>query len=464
MIRRRLLWAMLAPLLLVLLAAGFYLQYRLGEALERELSGKLQALSAAVAQDVDAELVALFNPGDEETRVFRNMRSRLLELAQVTDLQRIMVFAPDGGVWLDSAGEAPIASVYVRLGSDRREIYQALDGRAASSTLFRGSDGRLWKSAYAPLRHGDRISGVVMVEGSAQSLQLVRQMQRTLLQIGLFAAAAAAVLAWLLAAHMTRPLAQLRTAAVKIGAGNLQDPIPAKGRDEVAFLGRTMEEMRQAVLTRIEQQKAMLAGVAHEIRNPLAGIELFAGLVQDEAESAAMKQKAERILKETRNLKALVQHFLEYARPIEPKPQRCAVAAAWQACCELLQAEIGQRPFSFQLQGQGDVRVDPLQLQQMLFNLLLNGVQSMDKGGAISGRVGTEGDFVSLEIADQGHGIPENDQPHIFEPFFSRKENGMGLGLAMVRNLAVANRGEIVLLSSSCEGSTFRLCLPLAHE
>lgn len=451
---------MLAPLLLVLLTGGIYLHDRLAETLETELSSKLEALAAAIAQDMDAGLIAQLNPGDEETRIYKNLRNRLQNLAQVTDLQRIMLLSGSGRVWLDSAGESPVLSLYVRFGSDRREIDQALQGRTAGSTLFRGSDGRLYKSAYAPLQQGGVIHGVVMVEGSAQSLQLLHRMQRTLLQIGLFAVLGAVAMAWLLAAHLTRPIAQLRAAAVKIGAGNLQDPVPIQGRDEVAFLGRTMDEMRQAVLTRIEQQKAMLAGVAHEIRNPLAGIELFAGLVQDEAESPAMQQKAARILKETQHLKMLVQQFLEYARPVEAKPQTCAVAAVWQACCELLEAEAGKRPFTYELTGEGEAWADPHHLQQMVFNLLLNAVQSMDKGGCITGAVSREGDNVCLEISDQGHGIPEADQSHIFEPFFSRKEKGMGLGLAMVQNLAAANRGDIRLVASTELGSRFRLCLP----
>jgi signal transduction histidine kinase len=463
-IRRHLLLTILGPVLVVLLIAGFYLQYHFRDVLEKELGGKLESFSIAAGQELDAGLIALLRPGDEETRVYRSLRARLQDFAAAARLRRVLVFSPERGVWLDSEGLAPIASPYVRLLFDRGEIDRALAGEAASSTLFRGSDGKFYKSAYAPLRLEGKIIGLVVVEGSAQSLQAVRDSQRVLLQIGLVAATAAFLLAWLLSLRFTRPVARLQAAAQRIGLGHLDEPVPVTGKDEIAFLGKTMEEMRRALAARNEQQKAMLAGVAHEIRNPLGGIELFAGLMRDDAENAAMRQKADRILRETRNLKILIQHFLDYARPLQAHPQRCRIRDFWQECGELVSAEIGARSISFVLHGDESAWIDPLHLKQMLLNLLLNAAQSMQSDGAIDGFLTAHGRTLQLDIVDQGGGIAAADQPHIFEPFFSRKEKGMGLGLAMVRNLALANNANVELLRSSPEGSALRLTLPSAPD
>jgi signal transduction histidine kinase len=452
----------LGPTLGVLLAAGFYLQYHLRDLLERELGSKLESLALAAGQDLDAGLITLLQPGDEKSRIHAAMQERLRAYADATGLRRVMIFSQEHGVWLDSEGVAPIASPYVRLPFDRDVIDRASQGKAASSMLFTGSDGRLYKSAYAPLKSDTGIIGLVVVEGSAQSLQSVRDSQRALLQIGLFAAAAAFILAWLLSLRLTRPLARLQRAAEGIGKGDLNERVPADGKDEVAFLGRTMEEMRRSLLARNEQQKAMLAGLAHEIRNPLGGIELFAGLIHDDAETDATRQQAGRILRETQNLKKLINNFLDYARPLQARPQRCRIRDFWQECGELISAEIGAGTLSFILRGDEYAWVDPLHLKQMLLNLLLNAAQAMEKQGKIEGALKARGEVLVLDITDEGHGIEVPDQNSIFDPFFSRKEQGMGLGLAMVRNLAVANNAGVELLHSSPEGSCFRLVLPAA--
>lgn len=462
MIRRRLLLTILGPVLAVLLIAGLYLQYHFRDVLEKELGSKLESFSIAAGQELDAGLITLLQPGDESTRIHRSLLTRLQEFAAAARLRRVLVFSPQAGVWLDSEGLQPIASPYVRLLFDRSEIDRALAGEAVSSTLFRGSDARLYKSAYAPLRLDGRIIGLVVVEGSAQSLQAVRDSQRILLQIGFVAATAAFLLAWLLSRRFTRPVAKLQRAAERIGLGHLDEPVPVEGKDEIAFLGKTMEEMRRALVARNEQQKAMLAGVAHEIRNPLGGIELFAGLMREDAESVAMQQKAERILRETRTLKILIQHFLDYARPIQAHPQRCRIRDFWQECGELVSAEMSARRISFVLRGDESAWIDPLHLKQMLLNLLLNAAQSMQADGPVEGFLAMQGTMLHLDIIDRGSGIAAVDKPHIFEPFFSRKEKGMGLGLAMVRNLALANNARVELVRSTAEGSCFRLVLPVA--
>ena len=461
MIRRRLLLSILGPILAVLLVAGIYLQYHLRDLMEKELGSKLESLAMAVDQDLDAGLIILLRPGDENSRVYLALQQRLRSFAQATGM-RVMLFSPDVGVWLDSAELAAIGSPYVRMGFDGEEISRALKGEAVSSTLFLGSDGGLFKSAYAPMRLEGKIIGLVVVEGSAASLQAVRASQRVLLQIGVIAAITALILAWLLSLRLTRPVAKLQRAAERIGLGYLEEPVPSEGKDEIAFLGKTMEEMRRALITRVEQQKAMLAGVAHEIRNPLGGIELFAGLIRDDADTPALRQQAERILRETRNLKTLIHHFLDYARPVEAHPQHCRIRDFWQECGELVSAEIGAIGIRFVLRGDEYAWIDPLHLKQMILNLLLNAAQSMERDGVIEGTVALQGDRLCLDIADQGSGIPEADRSFIFDPFFSRKEKGMGLGLAMVRNLALANDTHVELLYSTTEGSCFRLIMPRA--
>ncbi|NLP09173.1 HAMP domain-containing histidine kinase, partial [bacterium] len=426
MIRKRLLWLFVLQILLVLLVSGLYLQYKLRTTLEKELGSRLESLAAVIAGQTDGALIRLLSPGDEGGRVHKRLQSHLAGLAQAGQLSRVVLFDPSGRIWLDSQNRAAIAEPYSRFEFDRPEIAATLGNHNNQSPLFTGHDGLLYKSAYAPLRADGAVIGVVAVEGSAASLNRVREMQATLLQIGALSLLLAIGLSWFTSQRLTQPLQQLRRSAERLSRGEWRESIAVSGEDEIAFLARTMEEMRKNNLQRVEQQKAMMAGVAHELRNPIGGIELFAGLIRDEAADADSRQRAGRILKESRNLQTLVQNFLDYARPITSRPQSCRVSAGWQEAVDLLQNEINAKQVQVVRTGDGRVWADPQHLRQMLINLLLNAVQSIDRqDGRVELRIAQEAGVCTLEVSDNGRGIAKEQWEKIFQPFFSNREKGL---------------------------------------
>jgi len=465
MIRKRLLWLFVLQILLVLLVSGLYLQHKLRTTLEKELGSRLESLAAVIAGQTDGALVSLLSPGDEGGRVHKRLQSHLAGLAHAGQLSRIVLFDPSGRIWLDSQNRAAIAEPYARFEFDRLEIAATLGSHNSQSPLFTGHDGLLYKSAYAPLLADGAVIGVVAVEGSAASLNRVRDMQATLLQIGAFSLLLAIGLSWFTSQRLTRPLQQLRRSAERLSRGEWRESIAVSGDDEIAFLARTMEEMRKNNLQRVEQQKAMMAGVAHELRNPIGGIELFAGLIRDEAADPDSRQRAGRILKESRNLQTLVENFLDYARPITSRPQSCRVSDCWQEALDLLQNEISAKQVQVVRNGDGRVWADPQHLRQMLINMLLNAVQSIDRqDGRVELRIAQGAGVCTLEVSDNGRGIPAEQWEKIFQPFFSNREKGLGLGLVMVKNLAGANNGAVRLLDSNVGGSRFELTLPSAGK
>ena len=465
MIRKRLLWLFVLQIVLVLLISGVYLQFKLRTTLEKELGARLEALAATIAEHSDVALLTLLSPGDESGRVYKSMQARWAALAKAGQLNRIVAFNPSGRVWLDSQDRLTVGEPYFRYEFDRTEIDRVLTAQNSQSPLFTGQDGLLYKSGYAPLRSGTAVVGVVAVEGSAASLQRVREMQSSLLQIGLFSLLLAVALSWFTSQRLTRPLQRLRRSAERLGQGDWDAAIPVSGQDEIAFLAATMEEMRRNIVQRVEQQKAMMAGVAHELRNPIGGIELFAGLIHDENPDPETRQRAQRILKESRNLQLLVQSFLDYARPILARPQECLISECWQEAIDLVQGEPDAQTIDFHRQGDARAWVDPQHLRQVLLNLLFNAVQAMpQKNGRVELRVATAGNQCLLDLSDNGRGIPEEFREKIFTPFFSSKEKGLGLGLVMVKNLLTANNGSISLVASDAKGSTFRVILPTATK
>ncbi len=464
MIRRRLVILFVLQIAIVLLASGAYLRYHLQTVLENELGKKLEAIAAAIAAQTDVTLVSVLAPGDEETRTFHNLLQRLDEIRSATHMRRIVAFAADGRIWLDTQTAAVIGAYYLRQEFDKIEIQDVLQGRTVSSMLFSGYDGKLYKSGYAPLKLKDQVVGILAVEGSAESLQTIRAVQTNLLQIGFVSLLLSLVLAVLASHQLTAPLLKLQASARKIGQGIMDQSINVQGKGEIAFLAQTMEEMRKAILQRDDQQKAMLAGVAHEIRNPVGGIELFAGLLREELADPQLRAKAEKILKESRNLKTLIQSFLDYAKPVAPKPEPSRVEDCWREAIDLIHNQAHSNGIQIVYSGHATAFVDPQHLKQVFLNLALNAIQAMANGGSLQATATNQGNRILIDVSDTGTGIAKEMQEHIFEPFYSSKENGMGLGLAIVKNLLEANGGSIDLEESGPQGTRFRISLPLIAD
>jgi len=458
-IRRRLIFLFVLQISIVLFIAGIYLRYHLQNVLEDELGAKLETVAATIAVQMDASLISLLTPGDEETRIYRVLKERLLEIKSASHMQRISIFSSEGRIWLDTEPAVKVGESYLRMDFDGTEIRRALQGRTNSSILFEGRDGRLYKSAYAPLKAAGQVKGIVAVQGSAHSLKAIKDVQKTLFQIGLVALSLSILLAVFSSHRITSPLLRLQQAARRIGKGDLSHRIELKGKDEIAFLAQTMEEMRDAIVRRDQQQTAMLAGVAHEIRNPLGGIELFAGLLLDELQIQESREKVERILKETRNLKQLIQNFLDYAKPIEPRPEECRVSAVWKEVEGLLSNQLDKKNVKVTVDGDAVLFVDCQHLKQIFLNLGINAMQAMSesKENRIAIRIESTQERTNITFRDTGAGISDEVREHIFEPFFSSKAKGLGLGLALVKNLIQKNRGDIRLLDTGPQGTTFEL-------
>lgn len=458
-IRNRLFILLVWQIVLVLLVAGFYLQWHLGKVLEKELSEKLQSIAAVVASQIETELILELMPGDEETRNYKNLRQALLQIQSATGMRRLFIFDPDQRSLLDTETFTRIGAELPRLKADLAELEQVFAGSCASSVLFIGNDSQPYKTGYAPLLVHGQVAGAVGVEGSAASLNAIKEIREILIRIGLVAVLIAGLMALVFSNRLTWPLRKLQAAARRIGRGDLTQAIEVKGSDEITFLGQTLEEMRRGILTRDEQQKQMLASVAHEIRNPLGGMELFAGLLMEELAQSQSQPKAEKILREVRNLKKLIQNFLDYARPVTPRRQKCRVRDCWQEVQTLLVQEIEAKQITIQTTGDADIFADPQQIKQILMNLASNSIAAVNSAGRIEIDTRLEGKKVIIHFSDSGAGIPAEIRDHIFVPFYTTKDKGTGLGLAIVKNLVTANGGWIRLLDHS-ETTTFEIILP----
>jgi signal transduction histidine kinase len=214
----------------------------------------------------------------------------------------------------------------------------------------------------------------------------------------------------------------------------------------------------------------MSAGIAHEFKNSLATISGYAQMIRSEAKPGETRESAERILDQTRALTHVVTEFLRFAKPLEICYETVPMQMLVQKVAEELHETIPECTLQFEGTFQ-DLPGDEALLRQALLNLARNGAQAA-KESTSSPRVTILGTIEDLGgrkwqricIADNGPGIPPNDLPKIFLPFYTTKSEGTGLGLAVVQKVALQHAGSIEARNRPDGGAEFLLWLPLRQE
>jgi len=296
------------------------------------------------------------------------------------------------------------------------------------------------------------------------------------------AVAICAVLFMVLAVVIHRPMLELQQRIAQVREGNLFVNVGFADRnDEIGDLGRHFNEMVQQLresreeierLHRTQMSRAehlatlgeMATGLAHEIRNPLAGI---AGVMEIVGRDLPANSAAVGVLGEARRevvrINKIVSELLEIARPKAPAYQvgnlvtvaeHASMFAREQAAAKYVTLEVIRNDSIPTLE------FDSGQIHQVLLNLLLNGVQACDSGGSVCVKFSSDERTVIACVTDTGRGIPPTVLPNIFRPFFTTKGNGTGLGLSLARRIVEDHGGRLTATSELGKGSQFTLILP----
>gem|GEM_PF-599309 len=332
------------------------------------------------------------------------------------------------------------------------------------------------------LRHPWREQGAQIAQRLADDGDNALQVALLVGSLGLLIAAFAVAFMW----RTLKPLQVLRARAREIAGGEYGRRTGVRSHDEIGDLARELDVMAEAVeerehrLIRSERLATvgkMAAQVTHEVRNPLASIGLYAELLGDElAAGTESKHLVESISSEVDRLTEITETYLRFARLPQPKLEREDLGALVASVAEFARAELAQARIELTLSLPTElleVPVDENQLRQALLNLIRNAREAMADGGLL--RVGVQreaDDTASITVADNGPGISAEDLPKIFDPFFSTKAKGTGLGLALVQQILAEHGGRVDVISQGHEvgeaddrrpghGTTFRLVLPL---
>ena len=249
-----------------------------------------------------------------------------------------------------------------------------------------------------------------------------------------------------------------------VGIGGALSYMTLRGlRGSQQSLGKLEKELQRS--ERLAALGKMAAGVAHELRNPLSSIKGLAVLLQSHLSASGKDaETAEMLVKEVERLNRSIGELLDYAKPGQLKREPTAIAEVIRKTVSLIQVDAESYGISITLGLADDlppVQIDPDKLNQVLLNLLLNALQAMPDGGELSVRTAREGRMLVIAITDSGVGISPENLQRVFDPYFTTKSDGTGLGLAMSAKIVEEHGGAITISSVPDEHTEVRVLLPL---
>jgi signal transduction histidine kinase len=239
----------------------------------------------------------------------------------------------------------------------------------------------------------------------------------------------------------------------------------------VAQLKASREEINRLHQTQMSRAEhfatlgELAAGLAHEIRNPLAGIAGVLDIVsRDLPETSVAREVIHDAKQEAVQINRILTELLDTARPKPPQFRMTDIVGTAEHAVLFARQQAVTKRINIEFEAKDalpPVEHDPNQINQVLLNLLLNSIQSMDKSGTIRVFLQPEDSAVAIIVSDQGKGIAPEHLPNIFRPFFTTKGQGTGLGLSLARRMVESHGGTISVVSALGEGTQFTVHLPV---
>ncbi|HYG67788.1 MAG TPA: HAMP domain-containing sensor histidine kinase, partial [Anaeromyxobacteraceae bacterium] len=233
--------------------------------------------------------------------------------------------------------------------------------------------------------------------------------------------------------------------------------------ESVREASRAREELTLQAIARARELEQLGAQLSHELKNPLAAIKTLVQISTRGVQDAEARERLEVIEAEIRRMQQILQDYLSFARPLEKiRPHEVQLAAVVDDVVALLAGRAAEADVSLRARGDARVVADPLRVKEALLNLVANALEASGAGGRVEVTVEEERDGARIVVTDFGRGMPEDVLARVGTPFFTTREDGTGLGVALARATFVRHGGTLTYASRPGEGTTATATLPSA--
>jgi len=449
-LRPRILILMVSLLLVVLTSLAVPLYWYTRSALEDELDQHLVTILRMVSANIDRELISLLAAEPDLNRVRQavelNLANQVVEGIRGVALYR-------AGRQLAYTGALPIEKAQILTTGNAA-------GQPVISDLYRIDDSGYIKSGTIDIILADQQITIAVWVG-ADFMTFVDQLIGSLFWIFILTIIAAISLAFIFSRSLIRPVIRLADYTEAISKNIYTEPVYLNRRDELGTLNTALVDMHHEIRNNEQQNKELLSSIAHEIKNPLGGIEIYTGLLEEELpDNADHKEYLSKIISELQNLKRIILEYLDYARPPKSNLQYQKIDTIISDAVSILKPELEMKNIHCNIVGEGQVVTDESKMRRVLVNLLKNSIEAVERDGQIDISIDEDSENVKIAIRDDGEGIAEAVKAKIFQPHYSTRDRGYGLGLAIVSTIIDELNGTIVVKSEINQGAEFLITLP----
>jgi signal transduction histidine kinase len=351
-------------------------------------------------------------------------------------------------------------------------------GRETTRTLGSGTAAETFHAV--PLAgNTNNVLGILLIGSSrAELVELEAFLRYTGMVLGAGGILVGLVLAWWATARVTRPVQALAASVGKVAAGEWNTTVEVSTADEVGKLALAFNHMTRELAAqrerlvqaeRVAAWRELARRLAHELKNPLFPLQITVENMQRAREQypqefdEAFREGTATLIAELGNLKQIIARFSDFAKMPAPRMQQVNLNDLATETMKLFEAQLAQA----RIAGRTELDVslprtlaDPEQMTRVLRNLVLNAIDAMPGGGALTIRTRTTQDGVRLEVSDSGQGLTPEECERLFTPYYTTKTHGTGLGLAIVQSVVSDHHGRISVDSQPGKGATFRIELP----
>ena len=307
----------------------------------------------------------------------------------------------------------------------------------------------------------------------------IAEAKRTLtwymLGIAVLVMALIAFISYRIGKNLTNPIKILVDSTTRVATGDLDEACEITTHDEIGDLAAAFNQMtwdlKQSRDQLIQAERLATAGkmsasFAHEIRNPLSSMRMLAQMLMQKPEMSQEQhqQSLRYILEEIERIDTIVKGLMDFARPSSLDLKQQPIAPVLQSVLDLMEANLAHHKIQLVLDllpATPEIQFDSDKLKQAFMNVVLNAMEAMPQGGVLKVSTLMEDDSICIKVVDTGVGIAAEDLEHLFEPFFTRKTRGTGLGLANVKRILEEHGGSVEIESVPGEGTTVWMRLPM---